>query len=445
MNKPFLQIGAEHFSFPAKEIKPLEGYEKPINKESKNEFPNCCERHSKIYEATKNHYNQFPNCCEHHKNLLKEKGFNKAHYSYVVNKVVNQIAYTEHCIKKYHNADDWFDAITDYFDINISSFGQFKAGFGSPLGLNLYIDNVILFIKESQLNLSKNKKEALINYFNFNESVKSSSNTDLNVLYATYQKWLKIFPFELSIFSHLKEHFEKQLPFIKGKAKVNRYSKIASFNIHTKESLIELLISLTNNIITQINTVSLYDKGLLTEPEKLQLELIVSERKNKLQKGYVNNSKYEDQRYRNILKEWYKDEVEFIKNIIPLLPNDVEELNSKTTKIIEQLNKYKFSSFLIEKNYKPIDIYQLIQKHSGKELMPYTIALLSEIKYLDYFFNEFAKNKTDGYKILANIYEQTERRIKGNINILNDGSKEDVTQYTSYTYMENIRKTLKGL
>ena len=218
--------------------------------------------------------------------------------------------------------------------------------------------------------------------------------------------------------------------------------------MHNKKSLIDVLLILTNNLITQINSHSLYEKGLLNKPQKISLELILNERKLKLKQGYVNNSQSEEKRYRKILKEWFKDEKAFINEITPLLESVQPQLiqfKERTTLIINSLNEYRFSDFVNKSVYDVNNVNLLIHKHSGNELMPYTIALLSEIKFLDYFFDEFTKNKTDGFKKLGNVFNTNERRIKGNINILNSVSNEDPTQYTSINYTEIIQKELKGL
>jgi len=123
----------------------------------------------------------------------------------------------------------------------------------------------------------------------------------------------------------------------------------------------------------------------------------------------------------------------------------LEQPRGKTELVIEGLNEYKFSEFLRKHNFKSEDIYQLINKHSGRELMPYTIALLHEIEYLDYFFNEYTNTKKDGFKKLGKVFSITERRIRGNINILNNGSTEDALQYTSPQYTKRVQTELKGI
>jgi hypothetical protein len=71
--------------------------------------------------------------------------------------------------------------------------------------------------------------------------------------------------------------------------------------------------------------------------------------------------------------------------------------------------------------------------------------LLSEIGFLKYFFDEFTKTKREGFKIFAEVFSVAERRIKGNINILNPNSTEDPVTYTSINYKKEVQKELKGL
>lgn len=320
-NGQFGQLSNNDFELVFEKIEPIKGYEKPINTETGEKFPNCCEWHKSIYNITLKWFDDFPNCCDNHKKLLSQSWYNKSNYEEVINKIVNQLSYTEHCIEENINKQDWYYAITDYIQWNYSSFGQLPNGFGSPVGLDKYLNVLKQFIENTTNEIPKDKRQQLIefidNYYNPTETVK----TDLNVLYSTYKKWIKIFPFEISFFTHLKPQFEKQLPFIKGKPEVNRYTGIAKVRMHTKSSLIDALLKLTNSLITQINSHSLYKKGLLTEPQKIKLELVLNERKLKLKQGYVNNSENEETRYRKILKEWFADEKEFINEITPLLEN----------------------------------------------------------------------------------------------------------------------------
>jgi hypothetical protein len=265
--------------------------------------------------------------------MVSKWWYNKANYSGIAEKIVKQLSYTEHHISERINIDDWYKDITDYIEYNVSSFGH------PAIGLHLYLGNVQHYIKNTNSEIPKNKRQRLIEFIEtYYNSPKEQTKTDLNILYSTYQKWLKVFPFEISFFSTLKPHFEKQLPILNGKPETNKYTGLAKVKMHTKGSLIDVLLNLTNNLLTQINTTTLYEKGLLTEPQKIKLELVLNERKMKLKQGYVNSSKDEEQRYRKILKEWFADEKRFIDEVIPIVkalpPQPISVNESRTKKVI---------------------------------------------------------------------------------------------------------------
>jgi len=276
----------------------------------------------------------FPFCCSYHSNLVKVKEFNRALFANVPVMVAKKIIYTNQHIINNHSSENWYKVITDYIEWVIESFGQMPNDCGERLYLSDYFFYVTDLLKRNEEMKAETKArllEFLITYQTPNENPK----TDLNVLLGTYQKWFKEFPFELnSYFGNLKQHFEKQLPILNGKPKTNIYSGMAKVKMHTKSSLIEALINLTNNLLTQINGVTLYEKGLITDANKIKLELVINSRKLKLKQGYKNSSPNEEQRYRKILKEWYKDEKMFIDEITPLLkPLPPQQTKTKTDKL----------------------------------------------------------------------------------------------------------------
>ncbi len=333
MNKPFIEIDAEHFTLSAFETKPIEGYEAPTNKETGEQFPNCCPFHKSVFEAAKSWFSKFPNCCDQHKAMVSKWWYNKANYSGVAEKIVKQLSYTEHHISERINIDEWYKDITDYIEYNVLSFGR------PAIGLHLYLGSIQHYIKNTNSEIPKNKRQRLIEFIEtYYNSPTETPKTDFNILLDTYQKWLKVFPFEISFFATLKPHFEKQLPILNGEPEINKYTGLAKVKIHTKGSLIDVLLNLTNNLLTQINTTTLYEKGLLTEPQKIKLELVLNERKMKLKQGYVNSSKDEEQRYRKIIKEWFKDEKRFIDEITPIVkalpPQPISVNESRTKRVI---------------------------------------------------------------------------------------------------------------
>ncbi|MEX0596578.1 MAG: hypothetical protein WD512_08760, partial [Candidatus Paceibacterota bacterium] len=211
-----------------------------------------------------------------------------------------------------------YKEITDYIDLTVESFGQMPSGCGEPLYLSdyfFYISDLLERNKE----ISKERKVRILEFIKAHQTPNENPKTDLNILLGTYQKWLKIFPFEISYFTHLKERFEKQLPILNGKPEVNKYTGLAKVKMHTKSSLIEALINLTNELLIQINGVTLYEKGLITDANKIKLELIVNDRKLKLNEGYKNSSPDDEHRFRKMIKDWFNDEKKFIDEITPLL------------------------------------------------------------------------------------------------------------------------------
>ncbi len=261
----------------------------------------------------------FPFCCSHHSNLTKVKEFNRASFVSVPEMVADKIIYTNQHIINNHENENYYKDITDYIDYTVESFGQMPNSCGEPLYLGDYFFYVTDLLTQNT-EISKERKNRLLEFLEAHQTPPTKNkNTDLNILLGTYQKWLKTFPFDISFFAELKPHFEKQLPILNGKPETNKYTGIAKAKMHTKSSLIDVLLNLTNNLLTQINTTTLYEKGLLTEPQKIKLELVLNERKMKLKQGYVNSSKDEEQRYRKILKEWFADEKRFIDEVTPIV------------------------------------------------------------------------------------------------------------------------------
>ncbi len=397
MNKPFIEIDAEHFTLSAFETKPIEGYEAPTNKETGEQFPNCCPFHKSVFEGAESWFSKFPNCCDQHKAMVSKWWYNKANYTGIAEKIVKQLSYTEHHISERINIDDWYKDITDYIEYNVSSFGH------PAIGLHLYLGNVQHYIKNTNSEIPKNKRQRLIEFIEtYYNSPKEQTKTDLNILYSTYQKWLKVFPFEISFFSTLKPHFEKQLPILNGKPETNKYTGLAKAKMHTKGSLIDVLLNLTNNLLTQINTTTLYEKGLLTEPQKIKLELVLNERKMKLKQGYVNSSKDEEQRYRKILKEWFADEKRFIDEVTPIvkaLPPQpiIKQKPEPNGKLITFKNSETIDKIHSElKGYFPNKEAELLKALQGEQLSEILLFPHNQNKFVEVFrrlkYNGFLLN-----------------------------------------------------
>ncbi|MBX9784198.1 MAG: hypothetical protein K2X48_12990 [Chitinophagaceae bacterium] len=201
--------------------------------------------------------------------------------------------------------------------MTIHSCGQFPKGYGGPLGVGRYVDYLKGFINSPKI--VNNKKERLFNFLEtYWENKPVSDQTDINLLYSKYQEWLKVFPFEISFFSHLKPYFEKQIPILKGKGDTNIYSGFTTFNIVSKDELLLFLSTVTKTIIKEINSSTLLQHGLLNNAKRTQIEIITANRK--LQIEEIGNAKWSDRNgYIKILKKWLRGEKEFINEIVPLL------------------------------------------------------------------------------------------------------------------------------
>lgn len=286
----------------------------------------------------------FPFCCSYHSNLVKVKEFDRALFVNVPEMVAKKVIYTNQHIINNHNSENWYKKITDYIEFTVESFGQMPKGCGEPLYLSDYLFYITDLLKEYK-GIPPDKKNRIFDYINLYQTPSKNTKTDLNILLSIYQKWLKEFPFDLnSYFGNLKQHFEKQLPIFSGKPEVNIYSGMSKVRIHTKSSLFEALINLTDNLLTQINGVTLYEKGLITDANKIKLELVISSRKLKLKQGYKSSSSNREQQYRKILKEWFNDEKKFLDEITPLLkalPPQPTEIKTDLPKQLIVFNKPK--------------------------------------------------------------------------------------------------------
>lgn len=436
-------IRAENFEIQAWEMEPPNGYQPSENKATGEELPNCCHFHKQVFEATAKYMEKFPDCCEVHRKLLQAPWFLKDNYKDIPLKVVKQLSYTEYLIVSKIDTTDWYDDITDYIEANISSFGHLPQGYGSPVGLDKYLTCLKYHIDNTTHDISSEKRRRLIEYIDYNYTPKETRVSDLNVLVATYKDWVHIFPFQLSYFKDLKPYFESRLPILTGEPQFNRYSGISRTKIHTKMSLIEFLIQTTNDLLCHINGLTLYKEGNITDPKSMQLELALESRKQELDKGYINNSVDEEQRFRKILKKWLKDEKKFFMEITPLVNSLAEVKNIKAP------SSYDITDIkpIIKKEAIP-QIYGLLRDFFSPEDQPKLKRLLMTGKSVPspLLFMDHGNRLADAFKQLYNSdiitgcqkYE-LEEWIRKNFNFRHNNKANAFTPY----YLRDIISTTK--
>lgn len=281
---------------------------------------NCKKNHKDVLKGLQSRLSNFPYCCDYHKRLANEKWFNKNDFNNVATLSADKIYFTWDFIKKFIDEINWEDEITDYLSHVIATFGSFPVDHGEPLFLGSYLNSIKSLVSGLDDKKYKKKKDAISDYINRYYITKSGKkqNTDFNVLLSIYHKWFKTFPFEISVFMDLKEKFSRTLPIIE-KTRFNKYSGTAILYPTTKNNLINSLCNITNQIVTEINSLKLYEQGKLDELENYKLEIVLQKRKLKLKEGYRSDIKEPNSRYRKILKNWFSDEIDFIKEIEPTL------------------------------------------------------------------------------------------------------------------------------
>lgn len=393
----------------------------------------------------------FPNCCSQHANLTNLKQFDIGLFLGVPEMTAQKIIYTNQVLINSAKSEDWYKEITDYIELAVETFGDMPKGCGAPLFLDQYFKNVKHLIETKPV-LKKKQKTLLLQFikgYEVSNQPDKANQTDLNILIQTYEKWYKIFPFDLlSYFGNLKEHFGKAFPIANGRPETNMYSRVTKVKMHTKESLIEALVNLTDSLLTQINAVTLYEKGLITDGNKLKLEVAISERKLKLKQGYKNDSSSEENRYRKILKEWFLDEEKFIEKITPLLKisTPTPEVETKSVKLKTSLSQFGFENLPLVKALTQESKDKLVELLNSKGL-PYSIAMFDYLGFIKHLEKEHLPTKYKLEKEVAKWFNVSKdgRAVKGNLNSLMKNSKDNKNRYTAFKHKETVKEDYQKL
>lgn len=273
----------------------------------------------------------FPFCCPGHSNLPNVKEFDKKAFDKVPLLAAQKVVFT---IQQFINAGqlpDWEKRIYDYLEWVIISFGEMPKDCGEPLFLTAYFFHVKDLAKRNT-HIATEKNHKILKLLDTLQANKPVAQTDLNILATVYERWIRTFPFQMnSYFGDLKDEYSKKLIFLRDEMDTNMYSGLTRRKMHTKESLQETLISLTNKLLTDINGVTLYEKGLISDTKKIRLELLINSRKHELLQGYANTSTDEDHRYKSMIKKWFADEKRFFDELVILLKGESEKIPTESS------------------------------------------------------------------------------------------------------------------
>ena len=422
-------------------VNPIKGYEVPTNKETGEQLPNCCGFHKQIFKEAETTFEKFPNCCELHKLLIGKRWFKKENYNGIANKIVTQLSYTQHHIFQQITSNNWYQEITGYIEHNASSFGN------PAIGLHLYLVSLKHIIKKEKNLFSQEQKQELIkfieDYYSRKEDVQIATFLYKDYLYETYQKWLELFPFEISFFGGLKQYFEEKL---QTRNAINIYSRTDKKTLLTKASVIEALTNLTDELLKQINPYILYEKGLLTEPQKIELELVLSQMRIDNERGYTSQKQNEEQPYMEILEKWFNRQKKFINDVAPLLkalpPQQNEtKTGQKTPKTFEELfynPEHAEPCLKILSELQP-PVIDAINNYIGKAkgVFPLWVKVLKNHKpkpliknYKDTVYKDLLNNKVIGLNLTKDASEFRKHYVRLENNKIELDIKAILSQYS---------------
>lgn len=370
----------------------------------------------------------FPFCCSHHTNLTKVKEFNRASFVPVPELVADKIIYTNQHITNNHENENYYKDITDYIDYTVESFGQMPNSCGEPLYLSDYFFYVTDLLTRNT-EISKERKNRLLEFLEAHQTPPTKNkNTDLNILLGTYQKWLKTFPFDISFFAELKPHFEKQLPILNGKPETNKYTGLAKAKMHTKGSLLDVLLNLTKNLLDKVNVPELRKQGAITDIQANQLEFADAELNTKTAEITKKYSKGE-LKYVKALKKWLQLHKDYFKEVAPLLKAlPPQPINESPFSVLEWATIFYYAdeTKLLPENRTIIaGIEQFIKKYEIDTTIKYFRTQYYEAKKRINEKNDYPINKLELIiPFLKENYKQTVTKVENDIIFLEENMPE---------------------
>lgn len=342
MKKPFFELNMKDIL-----IHPFE-IPKPDECVLPEDFPNCCEHHKFYLKALEIHFEMFPNCCARHKEFHNKFKFDKnILYKDLPIRILKTAEYTDSKILKAIENDDWLEDISDYLEYAIKSLGQ------PAIAFHIYLSLIEAFINDKKTKIPTDKKKAILQLLDAQENytpVKEKS--DLNLLYAIYQKWLNFFPFDLPFYAHLKPLHSNSLPIIKEILKPNRYLGLATFKVLTTSEFVDFLFKKTVSMLSLIDTVTMVKEGKIDNSEKTKLDFINQSHQHK-QKMLLGSFHKGEKKYIKTIKEWLDNEKDFFQTIAPIVNQKrlpmVKFVTPKYFQIIDSATRHNKANSLFDK------------------------------------------------------------------------------------------------
>jgi hypothetical protein len=388
----------------------------------------------------------FPMCCELHRKLVKYDGYKREDFDNTPEWTADKIIFTVRHITDYYAVDNWYKIITDYIEHAAESFGMMPEGCGNQFLFPEYLERITHALKKDK-EIPALKKRRILDYLDsfLLKSDQAKNGTDINILITTYQKWLNEFPFAVhSYFGELKEHYQNNLPIFEREPEQNMYSLKVRAPLHTQESLIEMLVELTKELLRKINARELVRLGIISNVELHRQELedehlrIASER---ITEVFSTG----EMRYVTALKEWLEAHCNYFHRFVPSSNEQKpESIKTKGQNLEARLIEYGFFELASVQELTEASRKKLLELLCNTEA-PYRIAMFDFLGFLKHLDKQHFPIKAKLHKELGKWFEMHHRAIKGNINILNPSSTEDKKKYTSYLHKETVQKDYQKL
>ncbi len=348
--------GYGNFAF---HTRPVEGFSHNVFKDGSRE-PECCGYHQEIYKTI------LPKLTKAEEPLQ------------IARKILLVLAYTQEYIiticKDYAAnkiPEHYLNYIYDYVEYSCVSFGV------DGIGHDLYLFHLKKFVENSDID-DKTKQKAL-EYIALAETLFNqsglSNETFQDVLTIT-NRWVNLFPFELGSLAEIKQELRDH-PIVPVTKKSNAFLIDLIFvSNQINNDVIQVLCETSEFLLENISSVYMFEKGLLTDPNKRKLDLLVSGRKHKLKTGY-STSEESREAYLDVIEEWFVDEKEFLNEITPLIKAQPEEqVNTKPaipndipTKLISFTNNEVLEKvYILLKGYFPGKEEDLKRALRGEQL-----------------------------------------------------------------------------